>query len=1023
MLVVSLCSNGRWRLEKGSLSEMREALAKVLSSTKAPFHVYITNGSHSSDVIRGEALRLIHDGLDKKLLTISQDLLSFVSLDKKEVDFITLWVEETLIEDNLILDILFLCYYDSFCTCGSEQWKTLCLLFKELLSGSDNIGKLAASVEAKNSLSHAVAQLLLILIETLDLENLLRMGNIVFSLSEIQEIDGVVSSFSTLGLVEAGPLILAWATFLCLLLSLPKSKDYNLLPGPVSGFLSILRTFISAFIASYEVNHQIEDNNQFLVLDSLCLIYHGEESLSTQFWDRESFVDGPIRSLLYMLESEFPFRTVKLLKPLLPILLKWKLDPAFSNVAFSWLVRTRHLRLLGLATTAELTLSNGRYNFLSKISGVTSLFEIPHGSHVNVHDTVVTQHQLYVLGIEGLYIPIGSRGSVLRIVDSNLALVRWEYKCSGVILLLLRVAQSSFSVNNEETCLALNLFCRMMSFNMAVTSALLNIERLFPAQVDQIGGVVNKNTRIDMVEIICSLILNLAHDVSNAVLVSICIKILALMLKCAPSHVIEVASRMNIFGTENTGTSRSVVADLPALICLRLFRSFTIYPEDFPGCIAFLLHLMLRFLDFTLQLLETGAENDTVAALVVFSLQFILVNHVHWRYKYKYSCLELTLKVLELMKSCTKAMHVSVKFRHIVGDILLNDSSVHNIICCVLCNSAEDLEAIQVAAVRVLSMLCFVASKVQPYIFENVSFPANYLQIGYLRRTICHIIDGEMDGNEDLIIAIIVLLVYAARYQPAFLVSILLPDEDMEVTSSASGDKKEKLVVFAESISSKTALEPVLKYLKKSDTVFKCSHCLLLGVLKLLKALWEGGGQYMHIVEKIRSSEMFWGNLSSSISAKEVMFTFSSENLRSDEIQLAAYGDHCTGNVLSKKAFISRYAEKKTNETSKESSQARTTTEPSNIPNLKDILSIWCKSPTVENLIKSCSSIGNIKDIVFLAKMTVCLCAIHLMCKLLTSDGGCLSISLIEKIRAITKKLSEHPSFSALLVQYSFPRL
>lgn len=58
--------------------------------------------------------------------------------------------------------------------------------------------------------------------------------------------------------------------------------------------------------------------------------------------------------------------------------------------------------------------------------GVTSLFEIPHGSHVNIHDTVVTHHHLYVLGVEGLYIPMGSRGFVLRIVDSNRALVRWE---------------------------------------------------------------------------------------------------------------------------------------------------------------------------------------------------------------------------------------------------------------------------------------------------------------------------------------------------------------------------------------------------------------------------------------------------------------------------------------------------------------------------------------------------------------------------------------------------------------------
>lgn len=48
----------------------------------------------------------------------------------QSVDFFTLWAEETLIEDNLVLDILFLAYYESFCTCNGKQWKKLCLLYE-----------------------------------------------------------------------------------------------------------------------------------------------------------------------------------------------------------------------------------------------------------------------------------------------------------------------------------------------------------------------------------------------------------------------------------------------------------------------------------------------------------------------------------------------------------------------------------------------------------------------------------------------------------------------------------------------------------------------------------------------------------------------------------------------------------------------------------------------------------------------------------------------------------------------------
>lgn len=113
-----------------------------------------------------------------------------------------MWAEETLIEDNLVLDILFLAYYESFCTCDGGRWKKLCSLYKVycnlyestvffihfvilirlekkflqgITSGDYNIGKLAISSEALQSSYHVKVQLLLILIETLDLETLLQM--------------------------------------------------------------------------------------------------------------------------------------------------------------------------------------------------------------------------------------------------------------------------------------------------------------------------------------------------------------------------------------------------------------------------------------------------------------------------------------------------------------------------------------------------------------------------------------------------------------------------------------------------------------------------------------------------------------------------------------------------------------------------------------------------------------------------------------------------------------------------------
>ncbi|GJW87988.1 RNA-directed DNA polymerase, eukaryota [Tanacetum coccineum] len=52
----------------------------------------------------------------------------------------------------------------------------------------------------------------------------------------------------------------------------------------------------------------LEDNNLKLILNILGEIYRGE------FWDPNSFADGPVRCLLYNLEGEFPFRTVELIR-------------------------------------------------------------------------------------------------------------------------------------------------------------------------------------------------------------------------------------------------------------------------------------------------------------------------------------------------------------------------------------------------------------------------------------------------------------------------------------------------------------------------------------------------------------------------------------------------------------------------------------------------------------------------------------------------------------------------------------
>ncbi|XP_062085781.1 uncharacterized protein LOC133791889 [Humulus lupulus] len=60
------------------------------------------------------------------------------------------------------------------------------------------------------------------------------------------------------------------------LLGTPPSPVESTGRGFVAGYRSVLRTFISAFIASYEINIQLEDSTLNLILDILCKVYRGE---------------------------------------------------------------------------------------------------------------------------------------------------------------------------------------------------------------------------------------------------------------------------------------------------------------------------------------------------------------------------------------------------------------------------------------------------------------------------------------------------------------------------------------------------------------------------------------------------------------------------------------------------------------------------------------------------------------------------------------------------------------------------
>ncbi|XP_071723037.1 uncharacterized protein [Rutidosis leptorrhynchoides] len=727
--------------------------------------VYNESSSAKQNNISAEAQKLIADGLENNLISALIDLFQSTHPEKMDLDSCTLWAEETLIEANLILDFIFLLYYESSCSCNKEKWENFCLLYQGLFSGGYNFGKLAISTEAVRSSYYAKVQLLLILIETLDLEKLLQMvhdetpfsqGAFVFSPSDIQEMDAIVSSFNALEMKEAGSLLLTWAVFLCLVSSLLGKEENNVLTeidhvgyarqafeaaslncfleilqsdilkesdGPVAGYRSVLRTFISAFIASYEINLQSEGTMVNLILDILCKIYQGEESLCVQFWDRESFIDGPIRCLLCNLESEFPFKTAEFVRFL------------SSLCEGSW--------------PAECV-----YNFLDKSVGISCLFEISSESLVDSSgQTVVTRLPLNVPGVDGLFIPSGTHGRIVKVIEQSTALVRWEHAQSALLVLLLQLAQELYPDSCEEVLHTLELLSRIVSFNKVFVFFLLrfkfeygisksshlwlangcgpvplcfsfkNVGNTLHCQTSGCNDEMEKN--IWVVEILCTLVKKLSPNSCSAAIMAFGVNILTEMMKCFPSAVAAVVLRENIFdAAPNTMISDVAYSGSSSgswLLSGRLARMLLIDCEhNDHEC-----PLTLSVLDFTAQLVKMGLEDDFVLSLVIFSLQYILVNHEHWQYKVKHLRWKVTLKVLEVMKICIMSTPHLVKNQEIIRDLLLTDSSIHCSLFRIICTTRQtfeklyisrlfepmEIEGLQLALVSALDILFIMLSK------------------------------------------------------------------------------------------------------------------------------------------------------------------------------------------------------------------------------------------------------------------------------------------------------------------------
>ncbi|KAG0493670.1 hypothetical protein HPP92_004664 [Vanilla planifolia] len=339
--------------------------------------------------------------------------------------------------------------------------------------------------------------------------------------------------------------------------------------------------------------------------------------------------------------------------------------------------------------------------------------------------------------------------------------------------------------------------------------------------------------------------------------------------------------------------------------------------------------------------------------------------------------------------------------------------------------------AVQVAATKVLSRICAIASGLRPYSLENIVLP-DPLQVHDLAFNICRILDEDL-CKRDLLISVFDLLVSAAYFQPSILLPIL--SARVEAGSSVPAGNESKLtkspIVYTSKCVVGSSIDLMLKYVRRSEVLISSDPHLLLSILNFFKALWDGGIQYNDALKMIRKSATFWEQLSA-ILAGEHIFDDSVKDCGSDDIHCPSYRVKCQGIVLeiiAREIFIlegfsqTEICEKHTSTNSskglgKNGLSIKASLYPSMFQQI-DIISSWYEGSQFDVLMKSYASIAFDMEIIFNTKIASCVLIVHLMAILLDGSVECLSMSLVEKISSFYSKMIENPNFSALVQQYS----
>ncbi|KAL2650470.1 hypothetical protein R1flu_018598 [Riccia fluitans] len=1104
-----------------------------------------------SGAISEAVKKLLGDGLEDKLLESLSGSRSSAQPQHLDRQYADLWAEEAALEQTLLLDCAFLLYYEPLCVCNFARLKQLISLFETLVVGGSKNEILALTPEVDKSVRHAKRQGLLIIIEILDLESLLLMvhnetpfsqGGYALSIEELQQLDVIMAGLNLDRAPEYSPLLLSWATFLCLVSFLPVTNGQTLFADvdhtvyvrqaydagaysffvdmlrddyfqesdiQVGGYKSVVKTMMAAFLAAYDFAIQMSSEGHDVLIDILCELYRSQEALCSELWDRDSVIDGPIRSLLFSLRDSFPYQTLSL------------------------------ARLLGAQCEGTWP-AECVYDFLYKMVDITCLYQRDEASLMNETGTMVqTRFTLQVPDAPGLRIPAGSSGFILRELDAGVCLVRWECKHSGIVVLLLRMLQrSNKSSQFEEVFAIVHLINRMLASNKILTQLLLDLDEA-AAVVEARGDErMDSSLRLDAVSMICCVTNGLVQNSGDDRMIASCIGILSSFALCCPDRVMMVLGQSILLQPLGSHSSSSDDGTFPGTLLHELIVKTELRSGSYP--------LTIAVLDFCDTMVIKGVVSDSLTSLLLHIVGNLFVNHGHWKYQQWHERWIITTKVLCILRSVLTSTTRTKEITNLKGvlELLLYDSLIHDVLISTLAVSARELEELhynrsvgvkeiewlqqaiysvlmllhdlmldlssgvsakeyggttsleqslfrktagslpvttavasflgfsrnsdlQYASAKTLTCLFLLAQKSRPNPLSIATYISSSDQKLVIRRAIGEILSEETAfSNLPLFEAVIDLLTAGVRWQPALVEQLLFPMEQTEVLKvNADPNSSEPSRAAASSTSTKPVpvsegLDALWKFVTNSAVLIRSHARVLARVLFLLASIWDGGTDYLQIIEAFRSRNQFWKQLTSCLSFvcrsnsdtptlySEIMAAAGTQeslilSMSKDELVEFAFRYSCEASVFSIMArdiFLQKHlvqvggksSESRTfggnengkgipvggtvpAEKSNESSKDKQAFEPSGA---LQVVTEWCRTFQFDKITKSYECSLYDKDVVHRAKAEIRLLVVGLMGKVLSGDIRGLNAALARRIADGANQISQHPSFEDLSEEY-----